>query len=430
MQIKAEDQEGSKKEIEIELSVEEMEKYQDEAADQLSEEMDIEGFRKGKAPREVVKNSFGEEKFWEAVVQIAVENTYREAIEEKNIFPISQPQVEFLQSAPGNPLIYKASFYVMPDVELPDYKKISSSVVESEEDNDVEVSEKEVEDTIERIRESRASSRAVERGAEEGDRVTVNFSGKIDGEKRIEEEDFEFSLGSGQFSTLEGFEDEVLGMKAGDKKDFTIDIPENSSNDELAGREIDFDLEVKTVMEKELPNLNDEFANSLHENVSDLDELKKKIKEGIRSEKKTKEEESLKMKVVQELIENTELDIPEILVERELKNMKNKLERQIQQNGVTFEDYLNNIDKSEEELLKEWRPRAEDNVAAAIILHKIAEKENIQVEEDEIEDEIEKHFSVSGKSKEEVDEKNIERLKSHIRDMKKNELIFDFLMDK
>ncbi len=427
MDIKLEDKENSKKEIEISLSVEEMDKYVSKAVDQLSSEMKIKGFRPGKAPREVVENSVGKEKVWREAARIAVESTYSKAIEEKDLFPISQPQVEFSQLAPGNKFVYKAQFYIMPEFELPNYKKIAAEVVKDKK-KDVEVDDNEIDETLERIRESRASIKKVERKAKKDDEVTISFVGKVDGEKKIEEDGFEFSLGSGQFDSLEGFEDQVIGMEAGEDKDFKVTIPKESPNKELAGKSIDFNLKLEAVSEKELPELNDELASSLHKNVSDLKELKEKIKEGIESEKKTKEDEALKLKIVEGFLQETDISTPEVLVERELDNMKNQMERQIQQSGTTFEDYLDQIGKTEEDLKNEWREKAKKNVDSAIILHKISEEEKIEVPEEEIESEVEKHLKMSGKSKEDEEDGNLERLRTYIHDIKKNQKIFDFLM--
>ena len=428
METQIEDKENSKKELKVTIPLDEFEDFADEAANNLSKEMDIKGFRPGNAPREVVENSVGKEKLWQEAARIAVEKTYPEIIKEKDLFAISQPEVDFVQLAPGNDLVYKASFYTMPEFDLPNYKDLAKEVVD-EKDKDIEVDDKEVEDTLERIQNSRAVSKEVDREAKNGDQVTISFTGEVDGEKRIEEEDFDFELGTGQFDSLKGFEDQVVGMKVDETKDFTVEIPEDSSNKELAGKTIDFDLELKSVSEKELPELTDEFAKSLHPNVSNLDELKEQIKDGIRSEKETKNEEALKMEIVQKLIEATDFPIPDVLIERELNNMETKMERQLQQSGVTFEDYLDQIDKTKDDLREEWKPKAEDNVAAAIILHKIAEKEEIEVSDEEIEEEVKKHINQMGQSIEDQDEHNLHRLKSYIHDIKKNEKIFDFLMN-
>lgn len=429
MDIEIKNESKTKKKVTITISVEEMEEYLSEAANNLSKEMDIKGFRPGKAPREMIENSLGKEKFWQEASRIAVEKTYPEAIKKNNLFPISQPEIEFLQLAPGNPIKYKALFHVMPEFDLPEYKKIGEEITKNNK-KEVEVDEKEVNQTIERIQESRAVSREVEREAKNKDEVKVTFTGKVDDKELLDREDLEFVLGNDQFSALEGFEDQIIGMKAGDNKNFTIEISKDDSNEQIAGKKINFDLELKSVAKKELPELTDEFASSLHKNVSDLKELKEKIEEGIKHEKSTKNEEKIKMEIVQELIKKTDdLEIPEVLVEKELDNMETKMERQIQQTGKTFEDYLEDINKSKEDLRNEWQKKAEDNVAAALILHKIAEAEEITVSEEEVEKELDKHFKVSNKSKNDETEENIERLRSYIHDMKKNQKIFDFLME-
>ncbi len=423
-----EDKKGSKKEIKVTIDTEEMKKYLQEAADKLSEEMNIKGFRPGKAPLEVVRNSVGEEKFWNEATKVAVEKTYPKILEEKDIFAISQPEITFSQSAPGNDLIYKASFFVMPDINLPDYKKIAKEVVEDK-GGQVEVSDGEVDDTLEKIRESRATLKKVEREAEEGDQVEISFTGSVDGEKRVEEENMKLILGRENYSLLKDFEDEITGMKPGEKVEFEIDLPEGKNREEEEEKKMKIELKVETVSERSLPELTDEFAASLHESVTDLKELQEKVGEGIESEKKAERREKLKMEIVQKLIENTDLEVPEVLVGKELENMKMQMERRLQQNATTFEDYLDQIGKTEEELKEEWRDKASDNVAAAIILHKLAEEEKIEVSDREIEEEVERHFKMSGRKKEEENDENLHRLRSYIHDMKKNEKIFDFLID-
>ncbi len=429
MEFEIKDKEKSKKEIVVTIPVDEMEDYLDQAANNLSQEMKIKGFRPGNAPREVVENSIGKDKVWQEAVSLAIQKSYPEIIKKEGLFPISQPEVEFNQNAAGNDLIYKAQFYVMPEFELPNYKELADQVVE-EESSEVNVEQMEIDQTIERIQKSRAISREVDREAKDEDEVKITFSGKIDDNKEvIDKEDLEFTLGQGQFDALEGFEDHIIGMKAGDDKQFSIKIKEDNPNKEIAGKEIEFDLKLESVSEKELPELTDEFASSLHKNVSGMEELKEKIEEGIKSEKEAKKREKVKMEIVQKLIKNTELDIPEILVERELDNMKHQMERKVQQMGKSFDNYLKEINKTEDDVRDEWREKAEDNVAAAIILHKIAETENIEPTKEEIEEEIDNHFAASGRSKEEESDENLERLRGYVGDMIKNQKIFDFLME-
>ncbi len=425
MDVKIEKNENTQKEIKVTVSVEEMKPYTEEAIKFFSSEMNIKGFRPGNAPKDVVENSVGKEKVWEEAARIAVEKSYYDIIKENNFFPISQPEINFLQLAPKNPVIYKVSFYVMPEVELPDYKKIAKKFIKKE--DEINVSESEVDQTIKTIQNSRAEYTEVNRQATKGDQVIISFIGEIDGKKQIEEKDFKFSVGSGQFNALEGFEKEIIGMKPDENKKFKIKVSEK--NKELAGKEISFDLTMIKVNEKKVPKLDDEFAKSLQPTISNLKELKQKIKEGIVSEKKAKKNEATKMELVESLVKQTDIEIPEMLVERELDNMKAQIESQVQQSGITFEDYLNQIGKKEVELKEEWKGKAQNNVAAAIILHKISEKEKITASEEEIEKEVDNHFAVSQKKKEDEPKESIERLRNYIHDIKKNQKIFDFLLE-
>lgn len=428
METEIKDLKNTKKQIKVTISEEEMEEYLEKATQELASEMDVEGFRPGNAPREVVANSVGEENLWEQASKFAVEDTYPQVLEENEIFSISQPEVDLVQLAPDNPVIYRAEFHVMPEVDLPDYKQIAQEVVEEQKEG-IEVTTEELNDTLDRIRNSRATSRQVEREAQDADQVNVSFTGEVDGEKRIEEEEFDFSLGEGQFTHLEGFEEEIVGMEAGETKEFTISIPDDNPNQELSGKDIEFELELHSVAEKDLPELNDEFAQSLHKDVSSLDELKDKIREGIKSEKETKQEEAIKMEIINQIREQVEVEIPEVLVEREMDNMKTKLERQLQQSGVTYDEYLDQIDKSEEDLKEGWEEKAEENVASSIILHHIGEEENVEVTEEEIANEVEKHFQATPENKKDQSEEDLERLRNYVRDLKKNEKIFDALME-
>jgi len=313
----------------------------------------------------------------------------------------------------------------MPEVDLPDYKKIAKKFIKK--DEKIDVSEVEINQTIETIQNSRATYNEVNREANKDDQVLISFSGEIDGKKQIEEKDFKLSLGSGQFNALEGFEKEIIGMKPDENKKFKIKV--SDKNKELGGKEIDFDLTLNKVNEKKLPDLDDQFAKSLHPTVSDLKGLKQKIKEGIISEKKAQKEEANKMELIDALVADTEVEVPDVLIERELDNMKDQVESQVQQSGMTFDDYLAEIGKKEEDLKKEWRQKAEKNVAAAIILHKISEKEQIEVSEEEIEKEVDKHFAVSGKKKEDENQESVDSLRSYLHDIKKNQKIFEFLLE-
>ncbi len=426
MDINIERKTDTKREIEVTIPPEEMEQYKEKAAKKLGDEMNIKGFRPGNAPLSVVENSVGSEKLYEEAAREAIQETYPKIIEENDLFALSSPQVNIVKCAPGNEVVYKATVYVMPEIDLPDYKKIANDTVKNEKEN-VEVTEKEINDMIEKIRENKAKIQKVEREAKKGDSVIINFTGAFDDkEEKIEEKNFQITLGGGEMSVLGNFEDNLEGMKAGEMKTFPIDIPKSDDKGEFSGKKVTFDVEMVSVMEKELPEINDDLAKSFPE-IETLEELKNKIKEGMKKDKEAKEKEKLKVKVLENIKKEVSFEVPEVLVEKELENMLNSVKNQLAQNNSSFETYLEEIGKTEENLKKEWRKKAEENVAYALLLHKISEKEGIEVSSDEIEEEMERHFSTTGRNKEEEKEENLEKMRAYIHDTLKNQKVFSLL---
>ncbi len=427
MDVKINDVSETKKELEVTLSPEEVEKYVDKAAEKFSSEMNIKGFRPGSAPREVVENTMGKEKLYEEAAREAIQETYPKVVEENNLYAISSPHVDIIKCAPGNEVVYKATVYVMPDIKLPDYRKIAQDTVKKEK-KDVEVEDKEIENTLERIREDKAKLQKVEREAKNGDAVTINFESVIGGQedKKIEEKDFKVNLGKNELAMLQGFEDNLIGMKEGEEKSFSIQMPNMQEGEGSGEQKMDFTVEMVSVMEKELPELDDELAKSMP-NIENLEQLKEKIKEGVKGEKEAKEDERVKVKVLENIKKETSFEIPDVLVEKELDNMIENTKSQLTKRGGTFEDYLKEIGKSQEELREEWREKAKENVGYALILHTVSQKEQIEVKPEEIEAEINKHFQTTGRNKQEEKEESLERMRSYVHDVIKNQKVFRVL---
>ncbi|MCF7845280.1 MAG: trigger factor [Candidatus Pacebacteria bacterium] len=429
MNVKIEKKSETQREIEVTIPLEDMKKYLEEVAEEMKKEVNVKGFRPGKASFSAIENTVGKEKLYEEAAKKAVQATYPKVIQENDLFAISSPEVNLIKCVPGNEVIYKALVYVMPEVTLPDYKKIGESVVKKE-GKEIVVTEQEIDASLQKIRETKAETKKVEREAKKGDVVVINFKGLIGDEedKKIEEENFKFTIGEKEMDVLEGFEENVVGMKAGEEKDFSIEVKGGEKDrKELSGKKIDFNVKMVTVMEKELPKIDDELAKTLP-NIKDLSDLKEKIKEGIEKEKQTNENEKLKMKVLEELRKNTkEFEIPEILVERELDNMIKNLENQINQNGSSLEDYLKQINKTEDDLKKEWRKKAEENISYALILHYISKEEGVEATDEEIEEEVEKYFKAVGREKEKESDENLGRLRAYISDTIKNRKVFNAL---
>ncbi len=423
MDVKIDKVSETKRNLEVTIPVAEMEPYLEKATNEFAKNMNIKGFRPGNAPRDVVENTIGKEKLWEEAAREAIQESYPKIIEENNLFTVAQPNVEILPFNPGEDVKYKAEVYVMPEFKLPDYKKIAEGTVKKEK-KEIKVEEKELDDMLQRIRESRASTRKVEREAKEGDRVTFSFTGAFEGDdsKKIEEKDFQVTLGRGELETFKGFEENILGMKEGEEKEFSVEIP---TGEDKKGK-VNFNVQMGSVMEREVPELNEEFASSLPD-VETVEQLKEKVKEGLEAEKKSKEMERVKMKVMEEIRNKASFEVPEVLIDKELENMIEHLKKQVADQGISFEEYLGNINKTEEDLKKEWKKKAEENVAYAILLHKIGTEENIEVSDEEIEVEVDRHFQASGRNKEEENEENLQRMRAYIHDVMKNRKVFQAL---
>ncbi len=421
MDFKIEDKSETKKEIVVTITVEEMNSYVESAAKRLSGDMKIKGFRPGHAPKEIIENTIGKEALFEEAAQEAVQETYPKIIEENNLFTLSSPEVDLVKCAPGNDLIYKATVYIMPEIKLPNYKDISSSVLKKEK-KDIKVEDKEIDAAIANIQETKASTQQVDREAKKGDAVVINFKGVFNGEedKKVEEKNFQIVLGRGDMDMLEGFEEKIIGMRATEKKDFSLTLPQKE------GGKIDFTLEVVSVLERNLPEISDDFAKSFP-NIESLEDLKTKIAEGIKKEKERKQSEVIKIKVLEAIKKETSFEVPEILTEKEIDNMMNTIEGQLVQSGSSLDNYLEEINKKEEELRNEWRKKAEENVAFALILHAVSKAEKIEVTIEEIEGEVDRHFAATGRTKENEKEEDLERMRNYVHDVIKNQKVFGIL---
>ncbi len=420
MNFKISDKEKSKKEIEVTVSVEEMNNYLDKAVEKISSEIEIKGFRPGKAPKNIVEENVGKDKIWHEATHDAVEDTYPKAIEDGDIFVISQPEIDIVTSVPDSPFVYKATVAVLPELKLPDYKAIVKKSLKDK--KEVEVDKKEVDQIIDTVRKSRAKTVLANREARDGDEVEIDFSGKIDGvdQEGMKGEKAKIIIGEKKF--IKGFEEELIGMKKGEEKKIIVKMPNPEDGKE---KDVNFDVKVLEVYERELPEVNEEFAKSLGD-FSSPEDFVKKIEENVKLEKEQKEKERLRVKIIEEITKESSVDIPEIMLQREIDNMFHEFEHQLSQSGMKIDDYLKQINKTKEEIGKDWEDRAKKRIMTALILQKIAKEENIKVPEEEIQRESESYLGRihDQKTKEGLD---VERLKIYIEDLLQNEKVFELL---
>lgn len=371
-------------ELTIELETEEIKPHLIKAAPRLSSKHKVEGFRPGKAPYDLIKQRFGEGAILEEAFDDIVRATYVEALGKEKLDPIDMPQIDIVKLAPGNPLIYKATISLLPKVSICD---IGGIKVEKKE---IKVDEKKVDTTIKRIAESRRIEKPVNREIQDTDIVELDMEllqnnvpiegGTAKGHKVI----------IGEPHYVPGFDKELLKLKKGDKKKFEITFPKEHYNKQLAGKPVACKVEILGVYEKETPKIDDEFAKTLGK-FKDLKELKKQIKDNLEEEAKIKEQERQETEMLEKLAEKSSFDeIPDIILKEELRKMIAELEGNLANEGVKFQDYLNHIKKTEEEMKNEFLPQAEKRVKIALLLKKYAEKNEIKASEKEVDNEIEK----------------------------------------
>ncbi len=409
----------SQKEIIIEISVEEMEKYMEKALDKMSKNIKIDGFRQGKVPKNVAKKEIGEPVIFEEATHIAIENSYLETIKEKKLNPLGHPKADITKAALGNPLEYKIIITVMPDISLGDYKKVSGKMEK------IKIEGSRVEKELEAIQKKRASYITKNEQAKKEDRVEIDFETRVGGVKIEGGESKNHPLIIGQGMFIPGFEDNIIGMKKDDIKEFSLIFPKDYKK-ELAGKNVDFKVEIKIVQKVELPEINDEFAKGLGK-FENLDSLKRNIKKGITAEEENKAKENLKTKLIDQVSEKSTMEIPEIMIESEIENMLNEFKNNIAQTGIKFEDYLQNVNTSEEKLRGEWRELAEKRVKTGLCIREISLKEEVKISDEEIDERVNetlKHYPNEEEVKKNID---INKFKDHVASIMVNEKVFEVL---
>ncbi len=362
------------------------------AAAKISEETEIEGFRKGYAPYEVVKQRVGEFRVLEEAAKVYIQENFEkilEDIEDKeyrakgiSFEPMGAPEVTITKLVPGDELEFKITLAVLPPIELPDYKAIAKRVLTTKR---VEpVTDKEVESSLAWLRESRSKLITVERPAQSGDRVEIDFSGTLDGVKveGLESKNHPLVLGRGRF--IPGFEQELVGMRAGESKTFTLDVPAGYHAKDIAGKRVEFKTEMKLVEEREVPEWDDAFVKSLGRFAS-IAEAETSVREGLKMEHEERERDRLRIKMLEEIAAETKAELPEVLILRELEKMIAELQDSISRMGMEFKNYLATIKKTEEDLKREWREDASRRVKIALVLREISRREGVQPSAPEVE---------------------------------------------
>lgn len=417
MEVKVEKLEKNRVSLEVELGADQVDKALDQAYRRVVKKVNIPGFRKGRVPRKILEMRLGKGVLYEEAVEILLPEAYAKAVEEASLEPIDQPQIEDIQIEEGSPFRFSATVEVKPEVKLGQYKGLPV------ERKKAEVSEEEVDNFLENLRERTATWRVVEEGeAEDGDLVIIDFTGYVDGEplQGGKGENHSLVLGSGSF--IPGFEEQLVGAKSGEERKIQVTFPEDYHNQELAGVEAEFNVQVKEIKRKELAALDDEFAKDVSE-FATLEELKEDIRKKLLEAAENKVESEFREELVKTAAANAEVEIPEVMVKRRVENMINDLEHRLQQQGLSLDVYLNIIDKTLENLREEFEEAARESVKIDLVLEAIAKAEGIETKEEEIEAELD--TMVAGFAEE---EDKLRELKERLRESGHVDLIADNLI--
>ena len=371
-----------KVELTISLGKEELATAEQVALTKLARDIKVGGFRKGKAPLEMVKKEIDPNALAGETAENAMSKAVAEAFMSEGIQALDRPAVEVKKYVPGEELEFTAEAEIIPKVELGDYKKLKAKKAT------VKVSKKEIDETIEKIRENFAEKKDVDRAAKNGDEVVIDFEGKKDGVpfEGGKSEHFPLELGSNSF--IPGFEEGIVGHKTGDEFDLDLEFPADYHAADLAGAKVVFTVKVGHIHEKSLPEVNDEFVTKLGE-FKTVDEFKKQIEEDLKSQKESEVTEKFKDDLVRELDEISKIPVPEILIEDQKRSIEMDMQQNLMYSGLTLEQYLERLGKTREEWLEgDVKKAAEDRVKAGLALAEVSKVEKIDATVTELDERI------------------------------------------
>ncbi|AWM17938.1 trigger factor [Bacillus subtilis] len=385
MSVKWEKQEGNEGVLTVEVDAETFKTALDDAFKKVVKQVSIPGFRKGKIPRGLFEQRFGVEALYQDALDILLPVEYPKAVEEAGIEPVDRPEIDVEKIEKGESLIFTAKVTVKPEVKLGDYKGLGI------EKDDTAVTDEDVQNELKSLQERQAELVVKEEGAvEEGNTVVLDFEGFVDGEafEGGKAENYSLEVGSGSF--IPGFEDQLVGLEAGAEKDVEVTFPEEYHAEELAGKPAVFKVKIHEIKAKELPELDDEFAKDIDEEVETLAELTEKTKKRLEEAKENEADAKLREELVLKASENAEIDVPQAMVDTELDRMLKEFEQRLQMQGMNLELYTQFSGQDEAALKEQMKEDAEKRVKSNLTLEAIAKAENLEVSDEEVDAELSK----------------------------------------
>ena len=417
MEVKQKKLPKSQIELEFEITAEEFKEHTAHAIEHMKGHIKVDGFRPGKAPASMVEEKIKPEALLMEAGDHAVQHVYTDYIKTSKLEPVGNPEVSIVKIAQGSPFVFKAVITVLPEVELPEYKEIAKTVKGQE----ITVTDEEVLESLNYLQKTRAKFTLKNEPADKKDFVEIKYTNKdINDGKEVDDK---FILSEGGF--MNGFEQNIIGMKAGEEKEFTVKFPETSPRKDLAGKDASFKVKVVSVQKMELPEINDEFAKQLGA-FDTLVALKASMKEGITHEKTEEEKQRKRGEILNKIAEKAKFEMPEAMVEYEKERLLEDLKNKIAQNiKISFEEYLASIKKTEQEIKETYQKEAEKRLRGFLVLRELGKKESVSVTDEEITEEVAK--SVKNYTPEQVKQIDISERKEYTKGVIQNEKIFQIL---
>ena len=422
MQITKNDLGKNQIELLIELTADEVEPHLKTAANKLSQTSQIPGFRPGKAPYETVKNRFGEMAILQHALDDIIGQSFFEAVNQEKLITVGRPDINIEKMAPGNPLTYKAKVALLPKITLGAWKELKIAKEE------IKVEAADIDKTLKQLQELNAQEKPVDRPAQNNDKVELDFEVLIDKVVIEGGKNYKYPIILGEERMIPGFEEQILGLKNGDTKEFELKFPDKYFQKKLAGKLATFKVKVVQVYERNLPELNDDLAKKFA--FDDLNKLKEQIKNNIEQDKAKRAQQKNENEAIKAIIAQSQIeDIPEFLVDNEIHKMIHELEGDLEQQGLDMAGYLKSINKTHDDLHKDFETPALERVKAALALRQIAQEEKTEVSPEELKAEIAKEELMYKDHPEALENMRLPQYQEYLRNALVNQKVMKLISD-
>ena len=384
MSLQVEKLEKNMAKLTIEVSAEDLDKAMEKAYQKQKSRISLPGFRKGKAPRKMIESMYGKGVFMEDAVNSLVPQEYTKALGECDLEIVSQPEINVTQMEPGKALIFTADVATKPEVTLGDYKGVE--VPKSE----IAVTDEEVDAEVKKEQDKNARTVAVEdRAAANGDITTIDFEGFVDGVAFDGGKGENYPLTIGSHSFIDNFEDQLIGMNIGDEKEINVTFPEEYHAEELKGKPATFKVSIKEIKEKQLPDLDDDFAQDVSD-FDTLDEYKADLKNKIAERKAAEAKSKKEAEAIDKIVADSKMDIPQAMIDTQVTRMAEDFAQRLQQQGLSLDMYFKYTGLTADKVVEDMKPEAEKRIKNSLVLEAVAKAENITVSDEEFEAELQK----------------------------------------